>query len=375
MTKRGYMFAGLVSLSVVLGGWGAAPRVEAAEAGGAAAATDNWGSGGGAGGGGSGGGIGSISSGGFVPKRIESLPAEFVGVDVTEKINVRIPLELTLYNEQGDPVTLARYFNTGKPVILQMGYFGCPKLCSLISQGTVDSLREIDLQLGKDYSVLFVSIDPEEKAAQGLAAKKGYIERYVSGGGVKPTYQHDGEVAAKGWHFLTGPADAVKDLAQSVGFGYKYVPSAGQYSHPSAIMLLTPDGRVSRYLYGVSFDPKLLKLSLVETGAGKVGSVMDKILLLCFHFDPNTGTYSLAAMKVMRLAGAASVLALGSFVGVMAWRRRRLHADPNAPKRGLAAVMAQGGPDGGARSGGATSGGARSSVGSDGTQSGSETHR
>lgn len=275
---------------------------------------------------------------GYTPSRIEPMPRELQGVGVDEKLKALLPLDANLYDENGNSVELRKYFGTGRPVILQLGYFGCPKLCDEVARGTVDSLREVDLNLGDDFTVLYVSIDPNEKPELARSVERGYIERYTVG------TPRDPRAAQRGWHFLTGADREIRRIADTVGYRYKWVESAQQYSHPAVLIIITADGVVSRYLYGVQFDPKVVRLSLVDASAGKVGSIMDQIIMLCFHFDPNTGQYSVAAMRLMRIAGAFSVLLLMGAVGLMILRGRQIRSagDPPKPKRGLAAVLARG---------------------------------
>lgn len=269
-------------------------------------------------------------------ERAEPMRPEAQGIGVDERLKAQLPLNATFYNEKGDAVTLGKYFTDGKPVILQLGYFGCPMLCDLVAQATVDSLAEMDLGLGKDFKVLYVSIDPRERPELANAKKVSYLKRYLADG------RHDAASAREGWHFLTGAQREITELADTVGFRYRWIEAAQQYSHPGVIIFLAPDGTVSRYLYGVKFDPKVVKLSLVDASAGKAGSIMDQIIMLCFHFDPNTGRYSLQAIRLMKLGGALTVLALGGMIGVMALKGRRMRGiTPSSPgpQRGLAAVL------------------------------------
>jgi protein SCO1/2 len=225
-------------------------------------------------------------------------PAEYKDVGLDEHRGSQIPLNATFTDELGKTVTLGDYFKTGKPVIMQLGYFGCPMLCDLVSKGTLDSLKNLDLKLGDDYSIVFVSIDPHETWHDGNLKKQGYVKQFAQPG------------AAGGWHFLVGSAENVKAISEAVGFRYKWIPVAQQFSHPAAIMLMTADGRISRYLYGVQFPEKTLRLSLVEASENKIGTAMDQFLLVCFHYDVHAGKYTLAAMNLMRIGGAVTVLLL-----------------------------------------------------------------
>jgi len=226
------------------------------------------------------------------------IPAEYRDVGIDEHRGNRLELTATFTDEQGKSVTLGDYFKTGKPVILQMGYFGCPMLCDLVSKGTVDALKNLNLKMGSDYSVLFVSIDSKETWQDGRKKKEGYLKQITQEG------------AASGWHFLVGSPENVKALGEAVGFRYKWVPEVQQFSHAAAITLLTADGRVSRYLYGVTFPESTLRLSLVEASENKIGTAVDQILLICLHYDPHLGKYTWAVIGLMKIGGAAMVLVL-----------------------------------------------------------------
>lgn len=230
------------------------------------------------------------------------VPAEAKTVTVVEHLNSKIPLDLSFVDDAGNPVQLKQYFNGKKPVVLQMGYFGCPMLCSLVSQGLVQSLKDVKLGAGNDYEIVYVSIDPTEGPGMANAKKKAYLESYGRG-----------ENAA-GWHLLTGKKDQIDALAQAVGFQYKWIDSAQQFSHPAVLMVLTPDGRVSRYLYGVKFDAPTVRLSLVEASDGKVGSTADRFILTCFQYDGTQGRYSLAAIKLMKFGGVFTIFAVAGMV-------------------------------------------------------------
>lgn len=246
------------------------------------------------------------------PGRMEAAPDELKGITINEKLNQALPLDLPFVDEMNQRVTLRQYFgNTGRPVVLQLGYYGCPMLCDLISRGLTDSMKMVELEPGRDYELVFVSIDPNEKFDLAQRKKRSYVQAYGRGG------------AEAGWHFLTGREAEIRQLAAAVGFEYKWVASAGQYSHPACIFVCSPEGKLSRYLYGVRFDPQTVRLSLVEASAGKVGSTTDRFLLTCFQYDGHQGKYALVAMKVMRLGGALTALMLGGFLFVMHRREAR----------------------------------------------------
>ncbi|MCO6436286.1 MAG: SCO family protein [Phycisphaerae bacterium] len=243
--------------------------------------------------------------------RIESVPDELEGVGITEHLGTKIPLALTFTDSEGRTFKLADAFDGKRPVVLNLGYYGCPMLCGLVLDGLLDAMKEIPLSVGKDYVVLTLSIDPTEKAVIARMGKQKAIQKLGQ------------PEAAAAWQFLSGDAENIQKLTDAVGWGFKWNERRQEFAHTAALVVLTPDGVVSRYLYGVQFPPKTLRLSLVEASEGKIGSTLDQILLFCFHYDATDGTYSLAAMNVMRLAGVVTALALGSGIGLAVWRERR----------------------------------------------------
>ncbi len=222
-----------------------------------------------------------------------------VGVD--QKLNAEIPLSLTFRDEHGNPVELAQFFGT-KPVILTLVYYNCPMLCTQVLNGLDRSLQEIPMEIGKDFNVVTVSIDPTDRPAIAEAKQAMYAGMYRRPG------------AQYGWHFLTGEEPQIKKLADAVGFRYAYDPDSKQYAHASAIMLLTPDGKISRYFYGVSYPQRDLRLGLEEASQGKIGSPVDEILLFCYHYDPHTGKYGLVISRVIQLGAVLTVLIGGIFL-------------------------------------------------------------
>lgn len=229
-----------------------------------------------------------------------------VGID--QRLDAQIPLDLKFVDESGRDVTLGQYFNGKKPVVLALVYYECPMLCTLTLNGLVSSLTPVSLSAGKDFDVLAVSFDPGETPALATERRKTFLQRYSRAN------------AETGVHFLTGREDAIKALTAAVGFRYVYDQEIDQFAHPAAITIVSPAGKVSRYLFGVEFAPKDLKLSLVEATDGKIGTVVDQALLFCYHYDPETGKYGLAIMNLVRMAGALTVLTL---VGAIVWSLRR----------------------------------------------------
>lgn len=235
-----------------------------------------------------------------------------VGLD--QKLGEQIPLALTFRDESGRGVQLRDYFD-GKPVILALVYYECPMLCTQVLNGLLRSLENLRLDVGKDFSVLAVSINPRETPELAASKKKIYAGLYGRPG------------ASHGWHFLTGREDAIRQLAKAVGFRYAYDPASGQYAHATGIMVLTPGGTLSRYFYGIEYPSRDLRLGLVEASANQIGSPIDQILLFCYHYDPATGKYGLIIEKVTQAAGLGTALALGIFMFLMFRRDRHTRPD------------------------------------------------
>lgn len=235
-----------------------------------------------------------------------------VGLD--QKLNAQIDGNLQFVDEEGNQVRLAQFFGE-KPIILTLVYFECPMLCTLILNGLVRSIRTLDFTAGEEFEIITVSIDPEETPELAVEKKAQYLESY------------DRAEAAEGWHFLTGKEAQISELAQTVGFRFAYDEKSGEYAHASGIIVLTPEGRVAKYYYGVEYSPRDLRLGLVEASDGKIGSPVDQVLLFCYHYDPNTGKYSVAIMNFLRLAGIATVAIIGAFLFVMIRRDRRVRAN------------------------------------------------
>jgi protein SCO1/2 len=219
-----------------------------------------------------------------------------VGVD--QKLNDEIPLDLKFRDEHGQTVELAQYFGS-KPVILTLVYYNCPMLCTQVLNGLDRTLELLPMDIGKDFNVVTVSIDPTERPVLAEAKQAMYTGMYGRPG------------AAQGWHFLTGDEPEIKHLAQAVGFRYAYDAESKQFAHASVIMMLTPEGRLSRYFYGIEYPQRDVRLGLVEASQGKIGSPIDQVLLFCYHYDPHTGKYGLLISRVIQLAGILTVLAGG----------------------------------------------------------------
>lgn len=244
-------------------------------------------------------------------------------VGVEEHLDARLPLELEFIDEAGRTVRLGDYFDGARPVILTLNYYRCPMLCGLQLNGVVAGMEEMDWTPGVEFEMVTVSIDPLETPELAQAKKENYLKRYQ-----RPA-------AARGWHFLTGRQDNIERLAETVGFGYTYDVASGQYAHAAAIFVITPDGRVARYLYGIEYPPKSLKLALMEASEGKIGSAFDQLIMYCYHYDPASRRYAPVAMNIMRVGGGATALLLGVTLGTW-WlresRRRRRAQGESTPR-------------------------------------------
>jgi protein SCO1/2 len=240
----------------------------------------------------------------------EGRPEVLKDVGFDQRLDEQVPLDLTFRDETGAAVALGTYFRA-KPVILVLAYYECPMLCTLVLNGLTGALKALPFDLGREYEVVTVSINPDDTPALASAKKANYLARYGRPG------------AEAGWHFLTGEADAIARLARAVGFRYTYVPEQKQFAHAAGIMVLTPQGKIARYFYGIEFAPRDLRLGLVEAAQGRIGTPVDQILLFCFHYDPVTGSYSALAMNAVRVAGAITVAVVAGLLLVYLRREAR----------------------------------------------------
>jgi protein SCO1/2 len=231
-------------------------------------------------------------------------------ITFTQKPGAQISLDTTFRDESGNSIKLADCFNK-KPVILVMGYYGCPMLCTFVLNGMIGSLQNLDLKIGDEFDVIDVSIDPGETPALAAAKKKSYLRRYG-----RPD-------AAASWHFLTGDEPAIRKLAGEVGFNYAYDARIHQYAHPSGLVILTPDGKVSHYLSGVIYSPEQLKNALADASVKKIGSPVRDLFLLCFHYSPITGKYGALIMGTVRVCGVAVLAALAISIVMMIRRENK----------------------------------------------------
>jgi protein SCO1/2 len=261
--------------------------------------------------------IAVISASPALAQRKEPLPPELTGVGITERPGARIPLELPFVDSDGDKITLGKFFDGVHPLILTLNYSDCPMLCSVQLNGLLEALRAMPWNLGQQFQVVTTSIDPLETPQRAALTKEKYLKIYN-----RPQ-------SAAGWHFLTGREENIKKLAAAVGFRYKYIPKTRQFVHAAALILCTPDGRVSRYIGGVLYDPQTLRLSLVEASEGKVGSTFDQFFLSCFHYDEKAGRYGPFALGIMRVGGALSLLGLGGVLALLWIREGRRKTESN----------------------------------------------
>ncbi len=238
-------------------------------------------------------------------------PSALTGVTIEQRLNSQLPLDAAFRDEYGQAVTLGSYFGKGRPVVLALVYYDCPMLCTQILNGMVRAAKVLTFTPGKDYDVLAISFDAREGPKEALAKKAIYMK----------DYGHP-ETAA-GWHFLTGDQNSIKRVTDAVGFRYKWDVYTATFAHASAIYVITPEGKLSKYFYGIEYSPKDMRLGLVEASQNKIGNTVDQILLFCYHFDPTSAKYTFLAMDILRGAGAATVLMLGGFVLIMLRRDSR----------------------------------------------------
>ena len=254
----------------------------------------------------------------------KGLPPALQEVRIEQKLDQQLPLDLVFRDESGRDVKLGDYFGQ-KPVVLAFVYYDCPMLCTQVLNGMVTSFRVLPFQVGKEFDVVTISFDPKETPALAQSKKKVYVnylpERLRAN-------------ATNGWHFLTGDQANIEQITQAAGFHYRYDEETKQFAHASAIMVATPHGKLSRYFYGIEYAPRDLRLGLIESSANKIGSPVDQLLLYCYHYDPATGKYGAAVMKIMRIAGVLTVLGILAMMLLLKGR----YAAATTPKTGGAAL-------------------------------------
>jgi protein SCO1/2 len=236
-----------------------------------------------------------------------------VRAGLEQKLNAQVPLDAVFRDEHGTAVKLGQFFREDEPVILAFAYYECPNLCTLVLNSLLQTAQELRLDAGKDYEIVVVSFDPRERPALAAAKKQTYLERYGRPG------------ASDGWHFLTGDRDAIARLTAGVGYHFAYDETTRQFAHPSAIMVLTPTGKIARCFPGIEYPPRDVRLALISATQERVGSIADRVFLLCFHYNPANGKYGLIITRVMQVAGIGSALALACYIVFNLRRDRRTH--------------------------------------------------
>jgi len=243
-----------------------------------------------------------------VPASQMPAPLQRVGYD--QRLGNQVPLGLAFRDQTGKPVHLSDYFGR-RPVLLVLAYYHCPMLCDMVLSGVGGNLRTLTLKPGEQFDVVVASIDPKETTEQAAKAERQTLEHYAK------------DTSGAGWHFLTGPQESITALAESVGFRYVYSAESNQYAHAAGIVFLTPEGRVSRYLYGIEFSPRDVRLALIESADHRIGSLADQVLLYCFHYDPKVGRYGAAVLNIVR--GGAILTVCGIVLMILLLRRRETH--------------------------------------------------
>jgi len=251
----------------------------------------------------------SLASGQGMSQGIMSPPANvrppgLKNVGIEQHLNEQIPPDLTFRDETGKAVRLGDYFGQ-KPMILNLVYYQCPMLCGEVLSGLESALRVLRFDVGKEFEVITVSFDPRETPDMAAAKKAEYLKRYGRPG------------AAQGWHFLTGPQESIDALTKAAGFQYQYDAKTGQFAHATAIMVLTPEGKIAQYYYGVEYAPKDLRLGLVQASENQIGNLVDQVLLYCYHYDPATGKYGAIVMRILRLSAVVTLFMLSVFVAIL----------------------------------------------------------
>ncbi len=240
-------------------------------------------------------------AGGIMSPTSNAPPPGLKNVGIEQKLNQQLPLDLAFRDESGKPVRLGDYFGK-KPVILSLVYFRCPMLCSELLSGVESSLKALSFDVGKDFDVITVSFDPKDTPADATEKKALTLQHYKRAG------------AADGWHFLTGSQESITALTKAVGFTYEFDEKSGQFAHGTAIMLVTPQGKLAQYYYGVEFHPSDLRLGLIQASQNKIGTIADKVLLYCYHYDPQAGKYSAVIGHIIQLAGGVTILSIGAML-------------------------------------------------------------
>ncbi len=240
------------------------------------------------------------------------LPDALQKVGIEQKLGEQMPLDTVLRDENGEDVTLGKFFGHGRPVILAFVYYECPMLCNEVLNGLTGSLKGISFDAGKDFDVVAISFDARENDKTDLKRNKkiGYLERYARPG------------TENGWHFLTGTQESIDAVTKAAGFGYEWDEKSNQFAHAGGIMIATPDGKLSKYFYGIDYAPRDLKFGIMESAESKIGNPAEQLLLYCYHYDPSTGKYGFAILNVIRLGGLVTLAGIGAMMFVF-WRRNK----------------------------------------------------
>ena len=242
----------------------------------------------------------------------EGLPDALKNIGIRQLLGEQLTLDADLTDETGSAVKLRTFFQEDKPVVLAFVYYSCPMLCNEVLNGLTASLKKLPLTAGEDFQLVAISFDPRDTPEIGRNKKQSYLEKYGRGG-----------EAAKGWHFLTGKPEIVKQIADTAGFGYEWDEKTSQFAHAGGIQIVTPDGKMSRYFYGIDYDSQDLKFALMEASNKAIGSPADQLLLYCYHYDPATGEYGLAIMRLLRIGGVLTIIGLGVLFSIFRFHSRR----------------------------------------------------
>jgi protein SCO1 len=243
-------------------------------------------------------------AGGIMAPSSNVKPPGLKNVGIEQKLNEQLPLNLAFRDETGKVVKLGDYFGK-KPVILSLVYYRCPMLCGELLSGLEGSLKAMSFDVGKDFDVVTVSFDPKDTPADATGKKASVLKHYQRAG------------AAEGWHFLTGSQESITALTNAVGFSYDYDAQSGQFAHSTAIMVITPEGKIAQYYYGVEFPPRDLRLGLVQASQNKIGTLADQVLLYCYHYDPQSGKYGAIISHIIQLGGGVTLLSLGTVLIIL----------------------------------------------------------
>lgn len=240
------------------------------------------------------------------------IPKALKKVGIEQKLNAQLPLESKFKDSTGKEVNLGDYFGKEKPVVLALVYYECPMLCNEVLNGLTGSLKGMSFDVGKEFDVVAISFDPRENEKPNLTKNKkvSYVERYN-----RPD-------AAKGWHFLTGEQSEIDKVTEAVGFNYSFDEKTDQFAHAGGIMVITPEGKLSRYFYGIDYSPKDLKFGIMESSENKIGNPAEQLYLYCFHYDPSTGKYGFAILNLLRVFAVATLIGLGAMLFVF-WRKNK----------------------------------------------------